>query len=125
MRTVLETPNAPGALGPYSVAVEAGGLVFISGQIAINPDGENLSGQPVGPQTTQIMENLGRILSDIGLGYEDVVKTTIFLRDMADFPTVNEIYGSFFTTAPPARSTIEVSALPGGFAVEIEVVAAR
>jgi len=124
-KRVLTTPSAPKALGPYSVAVETAGLVFISGQVAIDPvTGERESGD-VAAQADRIMTNIGAILGDVGLGFESVVKTTIFLRNMADFPIVNEVYGSRFGSEPPARSTVEVSALPGGFLVEIETIASR
>jgi 2-iminobutanoate/2-iminopropanoate deaminase len=124
-KNVLSTPSAPSALGPYSVAVEAAGLVFISGQVAIDPATGERAPDDVVAQTKQIMTNIEAILGDVGLGFGDVVKTTIFLADMADFPKVNEIYGAAFTDQPPARSTVEVSALPGGFVVEIETIAAR
>lgn len=122
---VLSTPSAPPALGPYSVAVEAAGLVFISGQVALDPATGDRAPDDVVAQSKQIMMNLEAILADIGLGFADVVKTTIFLADMADFPKVNEVYGAAFTDRPPARSTVEVAALPGGFLVEIETIAAR
>ncbi|GBE23042.1 MAG TPA: reactive intermediate/imine deaminase [Actinobacteria bacterium] len=124
-KRVLETPSAPAALGPYSVAVEAGGLVFISGQVAIDPATGDRAPDDVAAQTGQIMANVGAILGDIGLGFPDVVKTTIFLANMADFPIVNEVYGKRFEGDAPARATVEVAALPGGFLVEIEVVASR
>lgn len=125
MSRVLSTPSAPKALGPYSVAVEAAGLVFISGQVAIDPEtGERAAGD-VAVQADRIMRNIGAILADVGLGYDDIVKTTIFLTNMADFPSVNEVYGSCFGAEPPARSTVEVAALPGGFLVEIETIASR
>jgi 2-iminobutanoate/2-iminopropanoate deaminase len=124
-KRVLQTPSAPGALGPYSVAVEAGGFVFVSGQVAIDPARGERAPDDVAAQTKQIMENLRAILSDTGLSLTDVAKTTIFLADINDFPTVNDIYGGYFEDEPPARSTVEVSALPGGFLVEIEVIAAR
>jgi len=124
-KKVLSTPSAPGALGPYSVAVEAGDLVFVSGQVAIDPASGERAPDDVRAQAEQVMRNIGAILTDVGLGYGDIVKTTIFLADIADFPTVNEVYGSFFEDEPPARSTVQAGALPGGFLVEIEVVAAR
>ncbi len=124
-KKVLSTPSAPGALGPYSVAVEAGDLVFVSGQVAIDPASGERAPDDVRAQAEQVMRNIGAILTDVGLGYGDIVKTTIFLADIADFPTVNEVYGSFFDDEPPARSTVQAGALPGGFLVEIEVVAAR
>jgi 2-iminobutanoate/2-iminopropanoate deaminase len=124
-KRVLNTPSAPNALGPYSVAVEAGGLVFISGQVAIDPStGEPVTGD-VAAQTGQIMSNIGAILEDVGLGFANVVKTTIFLTNMADFPIVNDVYGKRFATEAPARATVEVGALPGGFLVEIEAIASR
>jgi 2-iminobutanoate/2-iminopropanoate deaminase len=112
-------------IGPYSIAAEAiGRLVFISGQVAIDPvTGEKETGDAVA-QTVRIMENLGLVLGDLGLDFDDVVKTTIFLVDMADFPAVNEVYGHRFPGQPPARSTVQVGALPGGFRVEIEAIAA-
>ena len=124
-KNVLNTPSAPSALGRYSVAVEGAGLVFISGQVAIDPSTGERAPDDVVAQTKQIMKNIEAILGDVGLGFGDVVKTTIFLADMADFPKVNEVYGAAFTDQPPARSTVEVAALPGGFQVEIETIAAR
>lgn len=112
-------------MAPYSVAAEAAGLVFVSGQVGVDPaTGERAPGD-VEAQARQVMANIGTVLGDLGLGYEDIVKTTIFLADIASFPTVNEAYASYFTSEPPARSTIQAGALPGGFLVEIEVVAAR
>ncbi len=112
-------------IGPYSIAAEAiGRLVFISGQVAIDPStGEKETGDAAA-QAARIMENLGLVLDDLGLDFDSVVKTTIFLVDMAEFAAVNEVYGRYFTGKPPARSTVQVSALPGGFRVEIEAVAA-
>ena len=124
-KRVLETPNAPNALGPYSVAIQAGGVVFVSGQVGIDPSTGERAPDDVAAQTRQIMENLKAILGDSGLTMHDVAKTTIFLTDMKDFPTVNDVYGRYFEDEPPARSTVEVAALPGGFLVEIEVIAAR
>jgi 2-iminobutanoate/2-iminopropanoate deaminase len=124
-KRVLETPNAPNALGPYSVAVQAGGFVFVSGQVGIDPATGDRAPDDVAVQARQIMENVKAILGDSGLTLHDVAKTTIFLTDMKDFPTVNDVYGGYFEDEPPARSTVEVAALPGGFLVEIEVIAAR
>ncbi len=124
-KSVPHTPSAPAALGPYSVAAEAAGLVFISGQVAIDPASGERAPDDVSAQTRRVMDNIGAILGDLGLGYADIVKTTIFLADMADFPTVNEIYAGYFGEEPPARATVQAGALPGGFLVEIEVVAAR
>ena len=124
-KRVLDTPSAPGALGPYSVAVEAGDFVFVSGQVAIDPATGERAPDDVSAQAEQIMQNLEAILGDVGLSLADVVKTTIFLADINDFPAVNDIYGGYFDKKPPARSTMQVAALPGGFLVEIEVIAAR
>ena len=124
-KNVLDTPSGPAPLGPYSVATEANGLVFVSGMIAIDPaTGQAVPGG-VEPQTEQVMRNIGAVLADVGLGYDDIVKTTISVTDMGSFPKVNEIYGSYVGEAKPARATVEVSALPGGFIVEIETIAAR
>ena len=117
--------NAPRPLAPYSVATEANGFVFISGQVALDR-----SGGPTPPdlvdQTRLIMDNLGSILNDLGLGYSDIVKTTVFLADIDDFGRMNEVYGSYFESEPPARSTFQVAALPRAeFKVEIEAIVAR
>ena len=124
-KQVLSTPSAPKAMGPYSFATEAGGLVFLSGQVALDPATGERRPDDVEVQARQVMDNIGVILGDLGLAYEDILKTTIFMADMADYPKVNDVYGSYFGTEPPARSAIQAAALPGGFLVEIEVVAAR
>jgi 2-iminobutanoate/2-iminopropanoate deaminase len=124
-KQVLSTPSAAKAMGPYSFATEAGGLVFLSGQVALDPATGERRPDDVEVQARQVMDNIGVILGDLGLAYEDIVKTTIFMADMADYPKVNDVYGSYFGTEPPARSAIQAAALPGGFLVEIEVVAAR
>ena len=123
-KRILETPSAPPALGPYSVAVETGGLVFLSGQVALKPEGGRTDGD-IGEQTRQVMDNIGAMLADVGLNYSDIVKTTIFMADIADYAEINRIYAEYFDSDPPARSAVQAAALPGGFAVEIEVVAAR
>ena len=117
--------NAPRPLAPYSVATEANGFVFISGQVVLDR-----SGGPTPPdavdQTRLIMDNIGSILSDLGLGYGDIVKTTVFLSDIGDFGRMNEVYGSYFEGEPPARSTFQVVALPRPeFKIEIEAIVAR
>ena len=99
--------------------------MFLSGQVALDPVTGERRPDDVEIQARQVMDNIGAILSDLGLSYEDIAKTTIFLADIADYPKVNEVYGSYFGTEPPARSAIQAGALPGGFLVEIEVVAAR
>lgn len=124
-KEIHEAPSGPKPLGPYSVVTEAHGLVFVSGMVAIDPaTGEAVAGGVV-PQAEQIMRNIGAVLGDVGLGYDDIVKTTVFVTDMNNFAVVNDVYGRYVGASPPARSTVEVSALPGGFAVEIETIAAR
>jgi 2-iminobutanoate/2-iminopropanoate deaminase len=122
---ILDTPSAPAAIGPYSVAVEAGGFVFLSGQVAFDPQTGERAPDDIEAQTRRVLDNIGLILGDVGLGYKDVVKTTIFLADIADYPKVNEIYADYFGEHPPARSAVQAGALPGGFLIEIEVVAAK
>lgn len=124
-KTVAETPSAPSPVGPYSIAVEANGFVFLSGQVALIPGTGGRSPDDVTEQAHQAMRNVGAILEDIGLGFSDIVKTTVFLADIADYAAVNEVYGSYFEGSPPARSAVQAGALPGGFLVEVEVVAAR
>lgn len=124
-KQILDTPSAPAALGPYNVAVESAGLVFVSGQVALNPETGERAPDDIEVQTQRVLGNLGAILGDVGLGYGDVVKATVFLVDMADYPVFNEIYRGYFEEAAPARSMVQVGALPGGFLVEIEVIAAR
>ena len=117
--------NAPRPLAPYSVATEANGFVFISGQVALDRSGGPTPPEAV-DQARLIMDNIGSILSDLGLGYADIVKTTVFLSDMGDFARMNEVYGSYFEGEPPARSTFQVGALPGPeFKIEIEAIVAR
>ncbi|MDE0710262.1 MAG: Rid family detoxifying hydrolase [bacterium] len=124
VKRVLPVPSAPGALGPYSGAVQAAGLVFLSGQVALKPGGGREDGDTAA-QTRQVMDNIGAMLGDNGLGYADIVKTTIFMVDIEDYTDVNRVYAEYFEADPPARSAVQVSALPGGFRVEIEIVAAR
>jgi len=124
-KSVPEITSGPSPVGPYSIVTEANGFVFVSGQVAFDPATGDRVEDSVGDEATQAMKNIGAILNEVGLGYSDIVKTTIFLTDMADFVEVNTAYGEFFTSDPPARSTVAVSALPVGFKVEIEVVAGR
>lgn len=120
---VIVTDKAPAAIGPYSQAVKTGGLLFCSGQIALDPaSGEMLQGT-VEEETRQVMENLRGVLEAAGTGFERVVKTTIYLTDIADFPAVNQVYASFFDELKPARATVGVAALPRGARVEVEAVA--
>ena len=124
MKKIIITDNAPKPIGPYNQAVIAGNYMFISGQIALNPRNGELITDEVSKETTQVMENLNAILSEASLTFENVVKTTIFLSDMNDFSTVNEIYGSYLNNSTaPARETVQVSKLPLGVNVEISMIA--
>jgi 2-iminobutanoate/2-iminopropanoate deaminase len=122
-KKIILTEKAPQPIGPYSQAVQAGGFLFCSGQIALDPVSGQVSTQDVEGQTRKIMENIQAVLEAAKCDFSSVVKTTIFLKSMNDFPKVNEIYGSYFKENPPARSTVEVSRLPKDVLVEIEVVA--
>jgi len=120
---VISTDKAPAAIGPYSQAIQAGGLLFCSGQIPLDPaTGEVVPGD-VRRQTEQVMENIAAVLTAAGAGFENVVKATVFLVEMGDFGVVNEVYGRFFSEHRPARSTVAVKELPRGVRVEIEVIA--
>lgn len=120
---IISTDRAPKAIGPYSQGVQAGGFVFFSGQIPLDPVTGELAGGDIAVQAELVMSNIAALLDAAGLTFANVVKTTIYLTNLADFGTVNEIYGRRFTGAPPARSTVEVKGLPRGANVEIEVVA--
>lgn len=124
-KKVVRSAAAPAPIGPYSQALAAGGLLFVSGQVALDPaSGQMVSGDVVA-QTEQVFKNLSAILREAKMGPENVVKTTVFLTDMGDFARMNEVYARFFSGhEPPARSTVQVGALPKGAAVEIEVIAA-
>jgi 2-iminobutanoate/2-iminopropanoate deaminase len=124
-KIIHQAPNGPEPLGPYSILTEANGFVFCSGMVSIDPATGNRVDGDVAAQTHQVMKNIGAVLGDVGLGYDDIVKTTIFLADIADFPRVNDVYSEYVGQAKPARSTIEAGALPGGFSVEIECISAR
>ena len=123
-KRIISSAHAPSAVGPYSQAVAAGGLVFVSGQIPLDPATGELVEGDVAAQTERVLENLGAVLEAAGLGFGDVIKTTIYLADTADFAAVNEVYARCFPTDPPARATIQVAALPKGARIEIEVIAA-
>ncbi len=128
MKNPLQVPDAPAAIGPYSqaqvVRLHGGNrLVFTSGQIALDPAGGKLVGEDVAAQTEQVLRNLAAVLRGAGLGLEDVVKTTVFLADMAEFQAMNEVYARHFGASPPARSTVAAAGLPRGARVEIEAVA--
>jgi 2-iminobutanoate/2-iminopropanoate deaminase len=124
-RTVIHTDQAPKAIGPYSqaVAVPAGRMVFLSGQIPLDPVTGELVPGDVSAQTTQVMKNLGAVLTAAGLSFDHVVRCTIFLADLADFGVVNAIYGKAFPGSPPARATVQVAALPRNARVEIDAIA--
>ena len=123
MKKEIYTDQAPGAVGPYSQAVRTGNLLFTSGQVALDPSTGKLIKGDIKAQVRQVMENLGAILNAGGADFSKVVKATVFLEDIKDFGSVNEIYGSFFSSAPPARSAFQVAALPLGAKVEIEMIA--
>lgn len=125
MKTVISAPNAPAAIGPYSHAIAAGDFLFASGQIALDPATGKLAGDTIEVQTEQALKNLEAVLAAHGMTFAHVVKTTVFLTDLADFAVVNQIYASRFPSEPPARSCVQVAGLPGGSKVEIELVACR
>ncbi len=122
MKTIVATEKAPKAIGPYSQAVKANGMVFVSGQIPLKADGSMEVGDIVA-QTKQVLENLKAVLEASGSSMEKVLKTTVFIKDMNEFPKVNEVYGKYFPSNPPARATVEVARLPKDVRVEIEAVA--
>ena len=122
--TSISTKNAPAAIGPYSQAIEINGLVFTSGQIAINPENGNIEATTIETQTEQVMKNLSAILEAAGTDMTKAVKTTCFLADMNDFSAFNEVYGKYFTTKP-ARSCVAVKTLPKNVLCEVEVIAAK
>ncbi len=120
----IQSKDAPEPIGPYSQAVVSGGLVFCSGQIAIDPETNQIVAGDVGAQTERVLKNLLAILKEAKMGPEDVVKTTVFLSDMADFAKMNEVYARYLGKEPPARSTVQAAGLPKGVKVEIDVIAA-
>jgi 2-iminobutanoate/2-iminopropanoate deaminase len=123
MREVISTPDAPKAIGPYSQAVRANGLVFVSGQVAIDPATQQVVEGDVSAQTERVMKNLSAILAAAGSRLDLVLRCTVFLKSMNDFVAMNAVYGKYFSSAPPARSTVEVSRLPKDVLVEIDVIA--
>ena len=123
MKKIIHTDNAPKAVGPYSQAVRMGDFLFCSGQIPIDPKTQDVYTGDIKIQTEMVLANIEALLKATGLNFADVIKTTIFLTSMADFAAVNEIYAKRFTVEPPARSTVQVAALPKGVNVEIEVIA--
>jgi 2-iminobutanoate/2-iminopropanoate deaminase len=123
MKKIISTSDAPAAVGPYSQAVRSGAMVFCAGQIPLDPKTGQIVPGDINEQTKRVLENLSAILRAENLNFSHVVKTTIFLTSMGDFQSVNEIYGTYFRENPPARATVEVSALPKGAKVEIEAIA--
>lgn len=124
-KKIINTPNAPAPIGPYNQAVQAGNMLFLSGQVAINPATGNIEANDIKGEAIQVMENLQAVLREAGFGFADVVKTTIFLSDMGHFGTVNEVYGSYFTGNYPARETVAVKTLPKNVNVEISMTAVK
>ncbi len=122
-KTVINTPGAPAPIGPYNQAIKAGNLLFISGQVAINPTTGNIDATDIIGETHQVMHNLKAILSQAGMNFGHVAKTTIFLSDMSLFATVNEVYGKYFSSDFPARETVAVKGLPKNVNVEISMIA--
>jgi 2-iminobutanoate/2-iminopropanoate deaminase len=125
MKKIIRTDHAPGAIGPYSQAVQTESFLFVSGQVPMDPRTGKIEAAGVADQTRQVLENVKAVLAAGGLGLDDVVKTTVFLQSMNDFKAMNAVYAEYFKADPPARATIAVAGLPLGALVEIEVVAAR
>ena len=123
MREIISTQDAPQAIGPYSQAVKANGFIFASGQIAIDPATQQVIAGDVAAQTDRVLRNVSEILEAAGSGLGKVVKSTVFLKSMNDFTAMNAVYGKYFSSAPPARSTVEVARLPKDVLVEIDVIA--
>src|SRR5213082_3218231 len=123
MKKIISTSEAPAAVGPYSQAVRVGSTIYCAGQIPLDPKSGQIVSGDIAAQTRRVLDNVAAILKAEGLTFDDIVKTTIFLTNLGDFQTVNEVYGSYFRNQPPARSTVQVSALPKGAKVEIEVIA--
>jgi 2-iminobutanoate/2-iminopropanoate deaminase len=124
MKEIVTTDRGPKPIGPYSQAVKANGFLFLSGQVALDPKTGEISGSDIRQQTERVLENVKGILEAAGSNLHHVVKTSVFLKDMNEFPAMNEVYGRYFTAAPPARSTVQVARLPKDAFVEIEVIAA-
>lgn len=125
MKKQIATTNAPAAIGPYSQAIEANGMVFVSGQLPVNPETGEFAEGGIKELTRQSLTNMNNILAEVGLTMDNVVKTTVFLADMADFAAMNEVYASFFEGVAPARSAVAVKTLPKNALVEIECIAVR
>jgi len=125
MKKIISTDKAPAAIGPYNQAIDTGALVFVAGQIPVDPAQGKIVAQDIAGQTRQALENVKAILAEAGLGMENVVKATVFLASMGDFKAMNEVYAEYFANEPPARAAFEVAALPLGARVEIEAIAGR
>jgi 2-iminobutanoate/2-iminopropanoate deaminase len=125
MKRIIEAEKAPKPIGPYSQAVEVGNLVYLSGQVAINPETSTFMNDDVATQTEWVMKNIGEVLKCAGLEFSNIIKTTIFLTDMNNFKAVNEVYAKYFETDFPARETVAVLGLPLGALVEISVIASK
>lgn len=123
MKTVISAPNAPAAIGPYSHAIAVNDFLYTSGQIPLDPSTGKIAGDTIELQTEQVLKNLEAVLTANNMTFANVIKTTVFLTDLADFATVNSIYATRFPSAPPARSCVQVAGLPGGSKIEIELVA--
>lgn len=124
-KKIVLTNNAPAPIGPYSQAVQFGNMLFISGQIPIDPQSGDLVQGSIEAETTQVMKNLEAILTQAGMDFSNVIKTSIFLMDMGQFAKVNEVYSKYFTSEPPARETVQVAGLPKGVNVEISMIAGK
>jgi 2-iminobutanoate/2-iminopropanoate deaminase len=123
-KEVISTPNAPSAIGPYSQAIRAGNLLFVSGQISIDPStGNVIDDKTIQGQTRRVLQNLIAIIEAAGGSVQNIVKTTVFLRDMSDFAEMNAVYSTFFTASPPARATVEAARLPRDVSIEIDCIA--
>ncbi len=125
MKTIITAANAPAAIGPYSHAVLVGDTLFTSGQIALVPETGKLVSDNIEDQAKQVFQNLSAVLSAAGMDFSNVVKTTVFLTDLGDFAAVNKLYGELFPDQPPARSCVQVAALPGGSKIEMELIAQK
>jgi 2-iminobutanoate/2-iminopropanoate deaminase len=125
MKRIINTQNAPAAIGPYSQAVEVNGTLYISGQVPLNPQTGKIAEGGITEQTEQVMKNIGAILQAAGYNYSDVVKSTCFLSDMANFQAMNKVYGTYYPENPPARAAFAVKELPLGVLVEIESIAVK
>jgi 2-iminobutanoate/2-iminopropanoate deaminase len=123
MKKTISTTDAPAAVGPYSQAVRVGSTVYCAGQIALDPKSGQIVSNDISEQTRRVLDNIAAVLSAEGLTFEQIVKTTVFLADLDDFEIMNKVYGSYFKQAPPARSTVQVAALPKGARVEIDAIA--